>query len=84
MAETDLTKTILPFLDRHLGYFLLDHLTGRPIFNDQDVKMAQYELVKGTEMYDFAGQLFKSVWPDQDVPSGEYFCFSLSEQGRGS
>ncbi|KAH6867228.1 eukaryotic translation initiation factor 3 subunit 6 [Coprinopsis sp. MPI-PUGE-AT-0042] len=69
MAETDLTKTILPFLDRHLGYFLLDHLTGRPIFNDQDVKMAQYELVKGTEMYDFAGQLFKSVWPDKDVPS---------------
>ncbi|KAH6874494.1 eukaryotic translation initiation factor 3 subunit 6 [Coprinopsis sp. MPI-PUGE-AT-0042] len=69
MAETDLTKTILPLLDRHLGYFLLDHLTGRPIFNDQDVKMAQYELVKGTEMYDFAGQLFKSVWPDKDVPS---------------
>ncbi|EAU82264.1 eukaryotic translation initiation factor 3 subunit 6 [Coprinopsis cinerea okayama7 len=69
MAEHDLTKTIIPYLDRHLAFPLLAHLAELSIFTDRDVQIAQYELVKGTNMYDYSAQLFKSIYPDQEVPA---------------
>ncbi|KAJ2929144.1 hypothetical protein H1R20_g7946, partial [Candolleomyces eurysporus] len=68
MADYDLSKTIIPYLDRHLAFPLLAHLSEVSIFPDHDVLVAQYELAKGTNMVDYAAQLFKQIYPDQEVP----------------
>ncbi|KAF6754956.1 eukaryotic translation initiation factor 3 subunit 6 [Ephemerocybe angulata] len=68
MAEHDLSKTIIPYLDRHLAFPLLAHLSELSIFPDEDVQIAQYELAKGTNMFDYAAQLFETIYPDQEVP----------------
>ncbi|TFK19212.1 eukaryotic translation initiation factor 3 subunit 6 [Coprinopsis marcescibilis] len=68
MAEHDLTKTIIPYLDRHLAFPLLAHLAENSTFPDEDLQIAQYELAKGTNMFDFAASLFSNVWPDKEVP----------------
>ncbi|KAF9261098.1 eukaryotic translation initiation factor 3 subunit 6 [Marasmius fiardii PR-910] len=68
MAEYDLSKTIIPFLDRHLTFPLLAHLAETGIFPEHEVQVAQYELASGTNMFDYAATLFKQIHPDQEVP----------------
>ncbi|EDR09676.1 uncharacterized protein LACBIDRAFT_293911 [Laccaria bicolor S238N-H82] len=68
MADYDLSKTVIPYLDRHLSFPLLAHLLEISIFSDQDVQTAQYELAKGTNMFDYAVQLFTQIYADQPVP----------------
>lgn len=70
MAEYDLSKTIIPYLDRHLVFPLLAHLTESSIFPSAEVQVAQYELAKGTDMFDYAASLFKEINPDKEVPAG--------------
>ncbi|TEB27765.1 eukaryotic translation initiation factor 3 subunit 6 [Coprinellus micaceus] len=69
MAEYDLSRTIIQYLDRHLAFPVLDHLAKTNLFPEEDVQIAQYELAKGTNMVDFAAQLFQSVWPHHEIPS---------------
>ncbi|KAI5989640.1 eIF3 subunit 6 N terminal domain-containing protein [Pisolithus orientalis] len=68
MAEHDLTKTIIPYLDRHLAFPLLAHLVETQLFPVEQVQAAQYELAKGTNMVDYAVNLFEQLYPDQEVP----------------
>ncbi|KAF9525591.1 eukaryotic translation initiation factor 3 subunit 6 [Crepidotus variabilis] len=69
MAEYDLSKTIIPYLDRHLVFPLLAHLAEISTFPPEEVQVAQYELAKGTNMFDYAVSLFKEINPDKEVPS---------------
>ncbi|KAI0031370.1 eukaryotic translation initiation factor 3 subunit 6 [Vararia minispora EC-137] len=69
MAEYDLTKTIIPYLDRHLAFPLLAHLVETNIFPVEQVRAAQYELAKGTNMVDYAVNLFEQLHPDGEVPA---------------
>ncbi|KAJ7489480.1 eIF3 subunit 6 N terminal domain-containing protein [Mycena latifolia] len=69
MAEFDLTKRIMPYLDRHLSFPLLVHLSETTLFALEDVQLAQYELAKGTNMPDYAANLFSQIYPDQEVPA---------------
>jgi len=71
MATYDLSKTIIPYLDRHLVFPLLAHLEEIPIFPKTEVNIAQYELARGTTMFDYAVSLFKKIYPDKEVPQGE-------------
>jgi translation initiation factor 3 subunit E len=71
MADHDLTKTIIPYLDRHLAFPLLAHLTEISIFPIEQVQAAQYELAKGTNMVDYAVSLFKELNPKKEVPEGK-------------
>jgi translation initiation factor 3 subunit E len=71
MAEYDLTKTVIPYLDRHLAFPLLAHLVETGIFPVDDVQAAQYELAKGTNMVDYTVSLFGQLYPDEPVPVGE-------------
>jgi len=71
MAEYDLTKTIIPYLDRHLAFPLLAHLVETNIFPVDEVQTAQYELAKGANMVDYTVSLFEQLYPDQTVPAGE-------------
>ncbi|KAF7981184.1 hypothetical protein HWV62_34493 [Athelia sp. TMB] len=68
MAEYDLSKTIIPYLDRHLAFPLLNHLTELAIFPVADVQTAQYELARGTNMVDYAVSMFEELNPDKPVP----------------
>lgn len=70
MAEHDLSKTIIPYLDRHLSFPLLTHLVDSSIFPAEEVQVAQYELAKGTNMFDYAVNLFEQINPDEEVPAG--------------
>ncbi|THV02039.1 eukaryotic translation initiation factor 3, subunit 6 [Dendrothele bispora CBS 962.96] len=67
-AEHDLSKTIIPYLDRHLSFPLLAHLEETNIFPSEEVQVAQYELAKGTNMFDYAETLFKQIHPDEEAP----------------
>lgn len=70
MAEHDLTKTIIPYLDRHLVFPLLAHLQELAFYPEEDVGKAQYELARGTNMIDFAAQLFEKLHPGEEPPAG--------------
>lgn len=65
----DLTQTLLPYLDRHLGLPLLSHLAGTSIFSETDIAKAQYELAKNTSMVDYALQLYEQAYPNQPAPA---------------
>ncbi|KAG6840831.1 hypothetical protein C0991_004054 [Blastosporella zonata] len=69
MAEHDLSKTIIPFLDRHLSFPLLAHLSDLALFPVEEVTAAQYELAKGTNMFDYAVSLFVQIHRDEKVPA---------------
>ena len=72
MAEHDLSKTIIPYLDRHLSFPLLARLAETGLFPAEEVQAAQYELAKGTNMVDYAVSLFQQIYPDQEVPPGKH------------
>lgn len=68
LAEYDLSATIIPYLDRHLAFPLLAHLAETNLFPKEQVQVAQYELAKGTNMFDYAASQFANLYPDQTVP----------------
>ncbi|ELU44452.1 eukaryotic translation initiation factor 3 subunit 6 [Rhizoctonia solani AG-1 IA] len=70
-ASYDLTQKLIPFLDRHLILPLLAHLSEAELFPAEQIARAQYELVKETNMLDYAASLFESAYPDEEVPGGE-------------
>ena len=70
MAEYDLTRTIIPYCDRHLVFPLLAHLVENELFAAEEVQKAQYELAKETNMVDYAVSLFEQLHPDEPVPEG--------------
>jgi translation initiation factor 3 subunit E len=71
MAEYDLSKTIIPYLDRHLSFPLLAHLEENALFPIEEVHVAQYELARGTNMFDYAGSLFVKIHPGEQTPAGD-------------
>ena len=77
MAEYDLSKTLIPYLDRHLSFPLLAHLGETGLFPAEEVTIAQYELAKGTNMFDYAKSLFEGIYPGKTVPAGASHCVYL-------
>ena len=67
-AQYDLTQTLLAYLDPHLGFPLLAHLSTTGLFDAHDLACAQYELAKRTDMVDYTIQLFGQAHPGQQVP----------------
>lgn len=82
MAEYDLTKTIIPYLDRHLVFPLLAWLVDNTIFPVNEVQIAQHELAKGTNMHDYAVSLFQQIHPDEPVPEGEFSVIPYPSTSR--
>jgi len=70
MAQWELTSKLGPFLDRHLVIPLLEFLSvnGKEIYDESDLLKGKLELLSGTNMIDFALDVHKSLYPDQDVP----------------
>ncbi|EJD45672.1 eukaryotic translation initiation factor 3, subunit 6 [Auricularia subglabra TFB-10046 SS5] len=67
--QYDLTQTIIPYLDRHLALPLLAHLVETGVFPAEQVRQAQYEVAKGTNMVDYAVSLFQQLHPDEEAPA---------------
>ena len=72
MAEYDLTAKLIPHLDRHLAFPLLDHHYESNLFPEEQIWVAQYELAQGTNMIDFAQEIYKKLHPETEQPAGRY------------
>lgn len=82
MAEHDLSKTIIAYLDRHLAFPLLTHLVETNLFPVEEVQVAQYELAKGTNMFDYSVSLFEQLYPNEEVPAGEAQAIVVRERSN--
>ncbi|OMJ12663.1 Eukaryotic translation initiation factor 3 subunit E [Smittium culicis] len=69
MEKFDLTPKMLMYLDRQLGYPLLEFMTNRGIYNDHDLEQAKFELLSNTNMVDFVGDLYSKAHDGQEPPA---------------
>ena len=67
----DLTPKLIPNLDRHLIFPLLEFLDNNESFTHEEMVQAKYDLLKTTNMTDFVGSLYKEIHNVDDVP-GEF------------
>ena len=77
MAQYDLTKKILPYLDRHLCFPLLLNPSLSKLYRSKEVQFATYELAKTTDLVDFALSLYEQLHPGEAAPPGEPLRASL-------
>ncbi|KAI8063322.1 eIF3 subunit 6 N terminal domain-containing protein [Gongronella butleri] len=67
-AQYDLTMRMIPYLDRHLIYFLLRFLEIKEVYATEDLVKAQYDLFVNTNMVDFIIESYKNINQTDDVP----------------
>ncbi|WFD30884.1 eukaryotic translation initiation factor 3 subunit E [Malassezia sp. CBS 17886] len=67
-AQYDLTHKVLAYLDPHLGFPLLSHLSNTGLFDAKDLAKAQYELAKDTDMVEYTMQFHDQAYPGEPVP----------------
>ena len=80
MAEYDLLMAIIPYLNRHLSFPLLQ-ARSTSLFPTDDVIAAQHALAKGTNMFDYASNLFEQIYQGEKVHSGGLY---FATYGAGS
>ena len=68
MGDWDLTAKIGPYLDRHLVFPLLEFLSVKEYYDETDLQKGKLDLLSNTCMVDFAMDVHKGLYPDQDVP----------------
>jgi translation initiation factor 3 subunit E len=67
-AEYDLLPKLIPFLDRHLIFQLLEFLSGQEDEDGSALLKAKYELLKQTNMIDYVANLWQEINGEQNVP----------------
>jgi translation initiation factor 3 subunit E len=65
--EYDLLPKLIPHLDRHLIFPLLEH-AGQETTDEIDVTKAKYELLKQTNMTDYVAKLWQEIHDSDDIP----------------
>ena len=75
-TQHDLTGRVASQLDRHLVLPLLEFLQGRRrLYGDDDeeeILRAKMELLRETNMVDYAMDVHKSLYRTDQVPQGTY------------
>ncbi|KAJ5643706.1 Eukaryotic translation initiation factor 3 subunit E [Penicillium longicatenatum] len=65
--ETDLLPRLIPYLDRHLVFPLLEFSAGNDE-EDNEIIRAKYELLKHTNMTDYVANLWKEINNSDSIP----------------
>lgn len=69
MAKHDLTLQVAPYLDRHLVFPLLEFLQGKQLYPEREIMEGKIELLKHTNMVDFAMDIYKTLNDTDEVPA---------------
>ncbi len=68
VTKWDLTPKMMPFLDRHLIFPLLEFLSLREMYPASDLLRSKYELLKETNMTDYISSMWTELHDGEDVP----------------
>lgn len=68
MAQYELTPVLSKYLDRHLVFPLLEFLQEKQIYLEDDIMKAKLELLKNTNMVDFAMDIYRGLYNTEEVP----------------
>ncbi|KAI8377772.1 eIF3 subunit 6 N terminal domain-containing protein [Radiomyces spectabilis] len=67
-AQHDLTQRMIPFLDRHLVFPLLEFLELKEMYATDDLVKAKYDLFCQSNMVDFVAELYKRLHNTEKTP----------------
>ncbi|XP_065567081.1 uncharacterized protein LOC136031433 isoform X2 [Artemia franciscana] len=67
-SKYDLTNAISPNLDRHLIIPLLEFLSHKQIYKEDEVRQAKLNLLNFTNMMDFAMEIFTTLNGEERIP----------------
>ncbi|KAF8536049.1 putative eukaryotic translation initiation factor 3 subunit EifCe [Trichophaea hybrida] len=68
VQKYDLTPKLIPNLDRHLIFPLLEFLDSNESFSHEEMLQSKYDLLKTTNMTDFVSDLYKEIHNTDNVP----------------
>lgn len=68
LQEHDLLPKLIPHLDRHLIFPLLEFLSGQEGDDAAEITKTKYELLKQTNMTDYVASLWQEINESDDVP----------------
>ncbi|XP_015515761.1 eukaryotic translation initiation factor 3 subunit E [Neodiprion pinetum] len=68
MAKFDLTARIGQYLDRHLVFPLLEFLSAKEIYDENELLQAKLDILSKTNMIDYAIDIRKQLYPNFEVP----------------
>nr|QBH73840.1 eukaryotic translation initiation factor 3 subunit E [Franklinothrips vespiformis] len=68
MAKFDLTFKLGQYLDRHLVFPLLEFLSAKQIYNENELLQAKLDILSKTNMVDYAIDIRKQLMPKDEVP----------------
>ncbi|KAJ1948786.1 eukaryotic translation initiation factor 3 subunit E, partial [Linderina pennispora] len=69
MADFDLTLRMIPSLDRQLVFPLLEFVSIKNVYKEEDLLKAKFELLSNTNMVDFTGQLYQQIHDTDELPA---------------
>lgn len=69
MAEHDLTPTLGQYLDPHLLIPSLEFVSDKEIYDKTDMLKSKLHLISKTNMIDYAIDIHKMIYPDQEAPN---------------
>lgn len=68
MAEHDLTSRLVKYLDRHLVFPLLEFLSHKGTYPEDDIQKSKLALLQQTNMVDYSMDIYKALYNKEDVP----------------
>ncbi|KAI8882782.1 eukaryotic translation initiation factor 3, subunit 6 [Backusella circina FSU 941] len=69
MATNDLTIRMIPYLDRHLVFPLVEFVELKEVYDADDLLKAKYELFQNSNMVDFVLDIYKTLHKTEETPN---------------
>ncbi|CAN6639201.1 hypothetical protein TRVA0_017S01618 [Trichomonascus vanleenenianus] len=64
----DLTEKMMPFLDRHLIFPLVEFVSSKGLYDEKQLLQLKYDLLKDTNMVDYVSNLWFKLHDGAEVP----------------